>query len=218
MCDEGRVKPRIVLADSQQVVADALACLLEPEFDVAGRVIEGGRLVGEARRLRPDLVLTDVWQPGLDGLVVARRLRDEAPEVRVVFLTAQRDPAVAAQAFRVGAVGYVLRSASAADLRVALRAAMRGERWLSPLLAGGNLSALPKPAGRDAGAGRLSPRRREVVRLIAAGQSMKQAAAALGISTRTIAYHKYEAMRTLELASTAQLVRFAVETRLLPGS
>lgn len=217
MRDEGRVKPRIVLADSQQVVADALACLLEGEFSVTGRVTEGGSLVQEARRLRPDLVLTDVWQPGLDGLVVARRLRDEAPEVRVVFLTAQRDPAVAAQAFRVGALGYVLRSAGAAELRVALRAALRAERWLSPLLAGGNLSALPKPVGHEARAGRLSPRRREVVRLIAAGQSMKEAAAALGISTRTIAYHKYEAMRTLELASTAQLVRFAVESRLLPG-
>lgn len=112
----------------------------------------------------------------------------------------------------------MLRSGSSLELREALRAALGGGRWLSPALAGGDPARLPDLASVEGPAGRLSPRRREVVRLSAGGHSMKQAAAALGISTRTIAYHKYGAMKALDLASSAQLVRFAVESRLLPLS
>jgi DNA-binding NarL/FixJ family response regulator len=160
-------------------------------------------------------VLTDVPLPRLGGLAVARLLRSELPGTRVVFLTAQDDLQVAAEVFRAGARGYVLRSASPRELRRALRTVLKGERWLSPTLAGGNPDALPDEARSPGPLVRLSPRKREVIQLLADGHSMKQAAAALGITTRTIAHHKYQAMKTLAVKSSAQLVRFAVESRLL---
>jgi DNA-binding NarL/FixJ family response regulator len=206
-------RPSLVLADSQALVVEAFARLLEDEFEVVGRATDGVRLVEEALRLAPALVLTDVSLPRLGGLVAAGRLRRELPDTRVVFLAADEDPRLASEAFRVGAAGYVLRSASPRELSRALRAVLRGERWLSPTLAGGNPDALPEAARVCGPLGRLTPRRREVVDLLVEGHSMKQAAAALGLSTRTIAYHKYQAMKALAVTSSAQLVRFAVESR-----
>jgi len=205
----------MVLADSQALVVEGFARLLEPEFEVVGRATDGVRLVAEALRLAPALVLTDVSLPRLGGLAAAGRLRNELPDTRVVFLAAHEDPQVASEAFRAGAAGYVLRSASPRELSRALKTVLRGERWLSPTLAGGNPDALPNAPRVKGPLGRLSPRRREVVELLVEGHSMKQAAAALGISTRTIAYHKYQAMKALAVTSSAQLVRFAVESRLL---
>lgn len=209
------MRPRVVLADPQALVVEAFARLLEPELDVVGRATDGVRLVEEALRLRPDLVLTDVSLPRLGGLAAARRLRDEQPGTHLVFLTAHDDPRVAAEAFRAGAMGYVLRSARPRELTRALQTVLRGERWLSPALAGGIPDALPDATRVPGPLGRLSARKREVIQLLAEGNSMKQAAAALGISTRTVAFHKYQAMEALSFTSSAQLVRFAVESRLL---
>ena len=136
-------RPSLILADSQALVVEAFARLLEAEFDVVGRVTDGVRLVEEALRLAPSLVLTDVSLPRLGGLAAAGQLRHELPDARVVFLAADEDPRLAAEAFRVGAAGYVLRSATPRELSRALRAVLRGERWLSPTLAGGNPDALP---------------------------------------------------------------------------
>ena len=209
------MRPRVVLADSQALVVEAFARLLEPELEVVGRATDGVRLVEAALRLRPELVLTDVSLPLLGGLAAACRLRDELPGTRVVFLAAHEDAQVAAEAFRAGAMGYVLRSASPRELTRALRAVLRGEQWLSPALAGGRPDALPSATEVPGPLGRLSPRKRAVVQLLAEGNSMKQAAAALGISARTVAFHKYQAMEALSVTSSAQLVRLAVESRLL---
>lgn len=211
-------RPTVLLADSQALLLAAFARLLEPELKVVGRATDGMRLVEQALRLEPALVLTDVPLPRLGGLAAARLLRSELPGTRVVFLAAQDDPQVAAEAFRAGARGYVLRSASPWELRRALRAVLRGSRWLSPALAGGNPDALPDDARPAGPLVRLSPRKREVIQLLAEGNSMKQAAAVLGITTRTIAHHKYQAMRALAVKSSAQLVRLAVESRMLTAA
>ena len=208
-------RPRVVLADSQALVVEAFARLLEPELEVVGCFTDGVRLVEAALRLRPELVLTDVSLPLLGGLAAACRLRDELPGARVVFLTAHEDARVAAEAFRAGAMGYVLRSASPRELTRALWTVLRGERWLSPALAGGRPDALPSATQVPNPLGRLSPRKRAVIQLLAEGNSMKQTAVALGISARTVAVHKYQAMEALSVTSSAQLVRFAVENRLL---
>jgi DNA-binding NarL/FixJ family response regulator len=209
------VRPRVVLADSQALLAEALACLLEPDFDVAGVVTDGIELVKQATHLSPALVVTDVSLPRLGGLEAAGRVLQVRPGMRVVLLTACEDLQVAAQAFELGAAGYVLRSTGAREFVRALRTVLRGGRWLSAALAGGDPDALePRPPALEP-LGRLSPRKREVVRLLAEGHSMKQAAAVLGISTRTVAYHKYQAMEALAVRSSAQLVRFAVESRLI---
>jgi len=173
------MRPRVVVADSQALVLEAFARLLEPELEVVGRATDGVRLVEAALRLRPELVLTDVSLPLLGGLAAACRLRDELPSTRVAFLAAHEDAQVAAEAFRAGAMGYVLRSASPRELTRALRAVLRGERWLSPALAGGRPDALPS------------------------------------VTEVTVAFHKYQAMEALSVTSSAQLVRLAVESRLL---
>jgi DNA-binding NarL/FixJ family response regulator len=209
------MRPRIVVADSQALVADALACLLATDFEIVGVVTDGTLLVKQATRMAPELVVTDVSLAGPSGLAAAGRILRSLPRTRVVVVTACEDPQVAAQAFRLGVSGYVLRSASPRELVRALKAVLRGERWLSPTLADGDPSTLQ---WREPAAGpidRLSPRKREVVQLLAEGHSMKETAAALGITPRTVAYHKYQAMETLAVRSTAQLVRFAVESRLL---
>jgi DNA-binding NarL/FixJ family response regulator len=214
------MKPSVLLADSQALVLEAFARLLAPEFEVVGRAADGLLLVEEALRLRPELVLMDLSLPRLGGLLAAGRLRAALPSTRVVLMAAPEDPQLAAEAFLAGVSGYLSRSATANELTLALRAVLRGERWLPRSLAGGRPDALPAVRCLPGSLGRLSPRKREVVQLLAEGHSMKQAAAALGLSTRTIAFHKYQAMRELAVTSSAQLVRVAVEGRLIgaPGN
>jgi DNA-binding NarL/FixJ family response regulator len=214
------VKRRIVLADAQPLVADAFACLLGRDFEVAGVATDGTQLVEQAARLQPAIVVTDVSLPRLGGLSATERILRGRPATRVVFLTSCEDPRVAARAFALGASGYVLRRGRASDLVRALKAVLRGERWLAPSIAGGDPDALAALAAEPGAVqpepiDRLSPRTREVVQLLAEGHSMKEAAAALGITPRTVAYHKYGAMERLAVRSTAQLVRFAVESRLV---
>jgi DNA-binding NarL/FixJ family response regulator len=217
------VRRRIVLADGQALVAEAFACLLSRDFEVAGVATDGQRLVEQAARLQPAAVVTDVSLPRLGGFAAAERILRQRPAPRVLFLTSCEDPRVAARAFAVGASGYALRGGTTSQLVRALKAVLRGENWLAPSLAGGDpaaLSVLAAEAGpvQPEPMRRLSPRTREVVQLIAEGRSMKETAAVLGITPRTVAYHKYGAMERLAVRSTAQLVRFAVESRLLEAA
>ena len=167
-----------------------------------------------ALRLRPELVLTDVSLPGLGGLAATCRLRDELPGTRVVFLTARGTPRSPPRPSGPGPWATFCRR-SQRELTRALQAVLLGEQWLSPALAGGRPDALPSATQVPGPLGRLSPRKRAVIQLLAEGNSMKQTAVALGISARTVAFHKYQAMEALSVTSSAQLVRFAVENRLL---
>jgi DNA-binding NarL/FixJ family response regulator len=203
----------VLLADSQALFQEGLRALLDPDFAVVGLVADGEALVSEAVRLRPDLVLTEVRLPGLGGFEAARRVLAECPRTRVVFLTAVEDDVVAAEAFAFGASGYLLKSSNAHEFLAGLRSAAQGRRALSARLADGRPESLPVLAAGHRS--RLSPRAHEVVRLLAEGHSMKQAAAALGIATRTVAFHKYGAMQALAIRSSAELVRFAVDSGML---
>lgn len=208
-------RARVLLADDHALLLEAFRRALEPRFNVVGTVTDGTALLAEARRLEPDLVVLDVSMPGIDGLEVARRLRGEVPAARVVFLTVHDEPDMAAEAFRLGAFGYVLKTSALSDLVAALRAAMAGRRHLSRALAGGDPAALPQgPATPASPEEALTPREIEVLRLLASGLSMKEAAAALGIAPRTVAFHKYRMMQTLATRSTAELIRYAVRHRL----
>lgn len=208
-------RPRVLLADDHALLLDAFRRSLEPRFNVVGTVTDGTALVAEARRLEPDLVVLDVSMPGIDGLEAARRLRGEVPAARVVFLTVHDEPEMAAEAFRLGAFGYVLKTAALSELVAALRAALAGRRHLSADIAGGDPAALPLPPATAASPGDLlTPRELEVLRLLASGLSMKEAGAALGIAPRTVAFHKYRMMETLGVKTSAELVRYAVQNRL----
>lgn len=204
-------RPTVLLADDHPLMLDAIAGLLAPDFAVIGAVGDGEALVAEAQRLRPDVIVSDVSMPHMGGLEAARHLRSLVPATRVVFLTVNEDPRLAAEAFRLGALGWVLKTASALELAAAVKAVVRGRRYLSPRIAGGQIHDLPIPSRTGVGVDELTARERQVLSLLARGKAMKEAAAELGITPRTVAFHKYRMMGTLGIRTSAELVRYAVE-------
>ncbi len=215
LATQSRFDPvRVLLADRQALVLAALRAFLPPGYRVVGCARDGLELVSEALRLGPDMVVSELRLPGLDGIAAARRVLAARP-ARIVFLTSIESEAEAEEAFAAGASGYLLKSSTGAEFVAALRRVMRGERVLSARLAGGRPDCLCPPPRLRGDGSRLSPRAAEVVRLLALGHSMKQAAYELGITPRTVAYHKYGAMHVLGLGSSAELVRFAVDAGML---
>jgi len=205
--------PRVLLADDHAMVAEGLGRLIAEVAQLVGVVRDGPQLVESARRLCPDIVVADVDMPGMSGIDAMRVLKAERSSARFIFLTVHGEPRLAAEAMRHGASGYLLKEAAGEELLNAIRAAMEGRSYLTPLITKGVLQALAAPAG--APEEELTPRQREVLRLIAEGKRMKEIAAALGISVRTVEDHKYQLMRLLDLDSTAALVRFAVKQGLV---
>ena len=199
----------VLLADDHAIVAEGLANLLHGEFALVGTVADGAQLVETARRLRPDLIVTDLAMPGLNGLDALRQLKADGLAPRVVVLTMHADAHVAAEVLRAGASGFVVKHAAGQELIAALHAVLRGRRYVTPGLAEDVLATLSEPPAP--GAGTLTPRQRDVVRLLAAGATMKEAASALGLSPRTVETHKYQSMEALGLKTTAELIRYALE-------
>lgn len=206
-------KPRILLADDHRMVAEGLRGLLEPDYQLVGIVEDGRALLEAADKLMPDVVVADVSMPLLNGIEAVRQLKKKNPELLVVFLTMHLDVAYAASAFEAGASGYVLKHSAPSELLTAISCALKGRTYITPMLAGELLNyQRNRPKGeQEDGLARLTSRQREVLQLIAEGLSVKEAAAVLGISTRTVEFHKYSMMEALGLKSSAELMRFAVE-------
>lgn len=201
-------RPRVLLADDHKIVADGLVSLLKEHFELVGSVCDGGALVDAVRQARPDVIVTDIAMPGLSGLDALRRLKSERLAVKCIFLTMHADAQLATEAFRAGASGYVLKQSAGDELIGAIHEVLQGRTYLTPLITKDVLTSLTLPA--DEPAVTLTPRQREVLRLIAEGKRMKEIAASLQLSTRTVETHKYDMMRTLGVQSTAELVRYAM--------
>ena len=209
-------RPQVLLADDHTLFLDAVEKLLEDNCDVVGRAADGERLLVEALRLKPDVVVLDMAMPLLNGLEAARQLKQMAPETRIVFLTMNEDPDVAAEAFRAGASAYVLKRSAASELLAAIRDVARHGSYVTPLIADGLVGAMARPAATPSdSAAQLTDRQREVIKLLAQGRSMKEVGAILNIVPRTVAFHKYRIMELLHLKSTAELVQFAVKHRIV---
>ena len=202
-------RPTVLLADDHTIVLEGLTSLLREEFALVGTAPDGDRLLAEARRLAPDLIVTDMTMPGLSGIEMLRRLKSEGIRAKVIVLTMHADAATAASALRAGAAGFVVKHAAGRELVAAIHTVLRGGRYLPHQLADDVLTTLAD--GEHGGAGPLTPRQREVVVLIAEGRTMKEIAAALGTSPRTVETHKYQAMQTLGVQTTAELIRYAIE-------
>ena len=204
-------RPRVLIADDHQILADGLRSLLEPEFDVVGVVADGRELIAAAKKQRPDVIVTDVTMPSLNGIEAAAQLRDQGVKAKVVFLTMHRDVAYARRAMEAGAAGFVLKHSAAAEVVTAVRDALRGQTYISPLIAGELVQSYRQgePGPRDP-AGRLTARQREVLQLIAEGHSAKEIASILNISNRTAEAHKAHILDTLGLRTTADLVQYAI--------
>jgi len=209
--------PRVILADDHTLVAEALRQLIAPHFDVVATVADGRALLSTALSLKPDVVVVDVAMPLLNGLEACRQLKAKMPGVKLVFLTMNEDPELAVEAMKMGASGYVLKKSAASELLRAIEAALRGKSHITSQIARGmQESFIRNPQGRSQ-PGSLTPRQREVVQLLAEGKSMKEAAALLSITPRTVAFHKYRVMQELGLKTTADLVQFAVKSRIVVG-
>jgi len=206
-------RPRVLLADDHLMVAEALKSLLTPEFDLVGVVEDGRALLEAAGTLRPDVIVADVTMPHLNGIDALIHLRQAGDQTPVVFLTMHRDVNFARRALDAGASGFVLKHSAPAELVTAIRAALEGKTYLTPQLAGEVLEAMkqdPEHAGDDP-VDALTPRQREVLQLLAEGRSAKEIAASLEISARTVEFHKYQMMETLDLRTNAELIHFAIK-------
>lgn len=204
---------RILLADDHTLLLQAFQTMLRAQFDVVGAVADGDSLVQAAQELVPDVVVADISMPGINGFQAVQKLLLQQPTLRVVFLTMNEDAETAAHAFRIGASGFVLKSDTGSELADAIEAVARGHKYLSTRIAGGNLRALMKSTAPQAA--QLTPREREVIRLLASGLSMPKVGTALGITARTVAYHKYHAMEALGVDSGAELIALAIKRQLI---
>jgi len=204
----------VLLADDHAVIAEGLARLIGDVADLIGQVNDGIRLVEEVRRLRPDIVVTDVTMPGMSGIDAMRQIKAEGSEARFIFLTIHTEARLAAEAMRSGASAYLLKQAAGNELFDAIHAVSNGRTYLTPLITGGVLRNLASP--EDASRRELTPRQREVLRLLAQGKRMKEIAAELELSVRTVENHKAHLLQVLSLGSTAELVRFAIKQHIVP--
>jgi DNA-binding NarL/FixJ family response regulator len=205
-------RTRLVLADDQTLFAEALTTLLEPEFDVVETCADGRVLLEVVERVRPDAVVLEVGLPSLNGLDAGERLLTSLPTVRLVYLTANADVRVASEALRRGASGYLLKSSTASELKQSIRDAARGRSYVTPAVEEKLATAFVKHGARSARPARLTTRQREVLQLLAEGRVMKEVAAILKITPRTVAFHKYTMMDELQIKTSAELIQYAIRS------
>lgn len=204
-------KSRVLLADDHTLFVEALHKVLEADFELVGSVGDGRALLQAAPQLQPDAILLDLSMPLLNGIDAARQLRRLVPDCKLVFLSMHGDPTYVTEAFRAGASGYVLKRANATELIQAIKAALRGQFYVSPLLAKGVLDPLihqrTSPVSLQA---ELTLRQREVLQLVAEGRSLKEIASILCLSVKTVEFHKTRIAKQLGLRTTADLTKYAV--------
>jgi DNA-binding NarL/FixJ family response regulator len=207
--------PRVILADDHTIIVEAFSKLLEGHFDVVATVSDGRTLLETARQLKPDVVVVDVGMPLMNGLEAALRLKELLPALKIIFLTMNVDPGLAAEAMRRRASGYLLKSSAGSELILAIEMALKGKVYVTPKIAEGMQKVVINDPRPKELAKRLTPRQREVVQLLAAGKSMKEVASVLNVTPRTVAFHKYRIMVRLGLKTSADLIQFAVRSRIL---
>ena len=209
-------RPRILIADDHKLVAELCKRLLETEFDVVGIVFDGRDLVRAASELRPDVIVLDIAMPVLNGLDAGQQIKKSLPAVKLLYLTMNPDLEVAAEAFRRGAHGYLLKTCAARELVLGVREVLRGKSYMSPAALSRDLNFLSRQdknlIHED---DRLTERQREVLQLLAEGKVMKEVADILSVSPRTVAFHKYRMMEVLGAKNTAELVRYAIRNHMV---
>ncbi len=207
-----RNKMRLLIADDHTLVAEAFKNLLEPEFEVVGIANDGRSLLRAARELKPDVFVVDIGMPLLNGLDAAEQIKDEFPKAKIIFLTMNTDAAIAADAFRRGASGYLVKNAAASELLVAIRDVLDGKSYLSPLI---TKQTVELRIRSQKGSPKITKRQREILQLLAEGHPMKEIAYILGIKSGTVAFHKYRIMAKLQLKTNTELLQYAIKHHLL---
>ena len=205
-------KTRVLLADDHKIVLEGLKSLLAGEFEVVGSVEDGRTLVDQAATLHPDVIVADISMPQLNGIEAARQIKKADKNVKIVFLTMHPDATYAANAFEVGASGFVLKHSAPSELITAIHEAMKGKTYVTPLIAGDLIRTYQEGGSPQKDLfKKISPRQREILQLLAEGKSGKEIASILDISTRTVEHHKYRMMEQLNIKTSAELVQYAVK-------
>ncbi|HTC33780.1 MAG TPA: response regulator transcription factor [Bryobacteraceae bacterium] len=194
-------RTRILLADDHALMLDGFSNLLEPKYAVVGTVEDGKALVDAAIRLNPELIILDITMPVLNGIDAAREIRKHLPQTKLLFVTMHTSPTYLNAALEAGADGYAVKSSGRSEILSAVETVLAGNRYIAPGIGG------PGPT--------LSTRERQILQLTAEGKSRKEVAFALGISEKTVAFHKDNLKRKLGLRSTAQLTRYALDQGLI---
>src|ERR1700752_5336546 len=209
-------RARLLIADDHTLLAEACKSFLEPEFEVAGIVDNGRALLRLASELKPDVVILDIAMPQLNGLDAGDQIKHLLPATKLVFLTMNMSPEVAAEAFRRGASGYVVKSSAAEELVRAIRRALRSESYMSPDITKDTVDFLLRSGNSySSEEKRITPRQSEILQLLAEGMSMKEIASILNVKPGTVAFHKYRMMETLGLKSNAELLQYAIRHHLV---
>ncbi len=216
LAPSGNMLYRVLIADDHQLIAEGLRRIIESSCNVVGTAGNGKDVITAVESLKPDLVLLDVSMPLMNGLDACRRIKAVAPEVRVIFVTMQRNQEFVREAFEAGASGYILKQSAAAELMAAMKEVMEGLFAMSPSLSHATPDA---PIAYENNPSKLftilTPRQREVLQLVAEGKTAKQIANALAISVKTVEFHKKHLMNDLQLHNSSELVRYAVENELV---
>ena len=206
---------RIVIADDHTLVRTGIRLLLEsiPDMQVVGEAADGLEALRLIEQHRPDCVLMDLAMPGLGGVEAVRRATAQFPDIPILVISMHADEAYVHQALTAGAKGYLLKGSDKVELEIAVRSVCRGETYLTPAISKTLVAALGK---RSALSEATSPlelltlRQREVLRLVAEGNSTKKVAARLGLSVKTVEAHRGAIMERLGIRDLASLVRFAI--------
>jgi DNA-binding NarL/FixJ family response regulator len=206
-------KPCVLMADDHSILLAGVHKLLEDRYNVVGTVEDGRALLEAAERLKPDLILLDISMPLLNGFEAARQLKRSLPEIKLLFLTMHASPQYATEAFKAGGSGYLLKQSAVAELPQAIEAVLAGKYYLTPSIAKPVIEKALKAEERPAVKGsleELTPRQREVLQLIGEGKATKEIAELLGLSVKTVEFHKNCMMKDLDIHTTAELVRHAI--------
>jgi DNA-binding NarL/FixJ family response regulator len=206
-------RARILIADDHAIVADALRVYLEKRFAVIGAVADGRALLAEAIRLKPDVIIVDFAMPLLNGLDAARRIREQVPDTRFVFLTMHDDANLAAAILELGRVGFVLKQSGGLELLKAIEEILRGRSYLTPKLRAGDWVAAKARARQFSK--ELTKRQCDIVQMFGEGRPMKEIAGVLDLSEKTVEFHKHHIMVAFNIKSNADLVLFALKRGLI---
>ena len=204
-------RTRVILADDHVLVLDALKNLLEPEFEVVGTFSNGLALVEGAVKLKPNVVVLDISMPTMNGLSAGQRLKQLMPNVKLIYVTMNQDPDMAAEVFRLGAAGYFLKNSAGSELVNAIRLVARGGSYVTPSLTKDQFGSPVQHFKNLKRTNHLTLRQKEVLQLLSEGRSLKEAAFILHLSPRTVAFHKYTMMEHLHIKSSAELIQYAMK-------
>jgi DNA-binding NarL/FixJ family response regulator len=205
-------RPRVLLADDHRIVVEGLRGILTPHVDLVGVAEDGQAMVEAAVRLKPDVIVADITMPRLNGIDALAEIRRGGVQSKVIFLSMHKDVAYVRRALDGGASGYVLKHSAPDELVAAIEAVMAGQTFISPSVAGEVVDAMRRDPNASADpVAALTPRQREILSLLAGGKTAKEIAAALGISARTVEFHKYQLMEVAGIRTTAELVHFAIK-------